>query len=177
MARLSHVDSAGKARMVDVSRKAPTRREATARGSVTLSQEAFDLIRRNRAAKGDVLAVARIAGIQAAKRTWELIPLCHPLPLDGIDVRLDLDSTKCAVLIETTARTRAATGVEMEALMAAAVAGLTVYDMVKAVDRTAVVGEIRLIEKRGGRSGRFRRPGGRRVEPAARASRTGKPPG
>jgi cyclic pyranopterin phosphate synthase len=161
MAKLTHVDAAGKARMVDVGRKAPTRREATARGSVTLSKRAFDLVRRNRAAKGDVLAVAQIAGIQAAKRTWELIPLCHPLPLDAIDVRVDLDATRRAVLIEATARTRAATGVEMEALTAAAVAGLTVYDMVKAVDRTAVVGEIRLIEKSGGRSGRFRRPGGR----------------
>lgn len=157
MARLTHVDSKGKARMVDVGRKAPTRREAVARADVSLSKEAFELVRRNRAAKGDVLAVAQLAGIQAAKKTWDLIPLCHPLPLDGVEVHLELDARRRLVLIEARARTRAATGVEMEALTAAAVAGLTVYDMVKAVDRTAVVGEIRLIAKRGGRSGSFRR--------------------
>src|SRR5688572_13664148 len=115
-ARLSHVDRKGKARMVDVTAKAATRREAVARGAVTMSREAFDLVRRNRAAKGDVLAVAQLAGIQAAKRTWELIPLCHPLPLDGVDVTLDLDPSAACVRIEARARTRAATGVEMEAL-------------------------------------------------------------
>jgi len=154
---LSHVDRKGRARMVDVGRKRPTLREAVARSRVDLSKEAFDLVRRNRADKGDVLAVAQLAGIQAAKRTSEMIPLCHPIPLDVVEVHLDLDATACAVLIEARARTRAPTGVEMEAMAAATVAGLTVYDMVKAVDRRAVVGAIRLIEKRGGRSGRFRR--------------------
>jgi cyclic pyranopterin phosphate synthase len=152
------VDRAGKARMVDVGRKPATRRQAVARACVTLSREAFDLVRRNGLKKGDVLAVAQLAGIQAAKRASELIPLCHPLPLDGVDVTLELDESTSRVLIEARARTRAATGVEMEALTAAAVAGLTVYDMVKAVDREAVVGEIRLIEKSGGKSGWFRRP-------------------
>lgn len=157
MMKLSHVDRKGGARMVDVGHKRATRREAVARGSVTLSKEAFDLVAGNRAAKGDVLAVARVAGIQAAKRTWELVPLCHPLPLDGIDVRLALDAASHRVLIEARSRARAVTGVEMEALAAVAVAGLTVYDMVKAVDRRAVIGDIRLIEKRGGKSGQFRR--------------------
>ena len=158
-ARLSHVDRKGKARMVDVTAKAATRREAVARGAVTMSREAFDLVRRNRAAKGDVLAVAQLAGIQAAKRTWELIPLCHPLPLDGVDVTLELDPSAACVRIEARARTRAATGVEMEALTAVAVAGLAVYDMIKAVDRTAVVGDVRLVRKSGGRSGTYRRRG------------------
>jgi len=153
MPTLSHVDGKGKARMVDVGRKKPTRREAIAVGTVTLSRDAFDLVRRNQVAKGDVLAIAQVAGIQAAKRTWELVPLCHPLPLDGIDVKLDLDAGRCLVMIQASVRTRAATGVEMEALTAVAVAGLTVYDMVKAVDRAALIGGIRLIAKRGGKSG------------------------
>ena len=153
MPRLSHVDSKGKARMVDVGHKEVTRREAVARGSVTLSREAFDLVRRNRVAKGDVLAIAQMAGIQGAKKTWELVPLCHPLPLDGIDVELGLEARTRRVLIEARARARAVTGVEMEALAAVAVAGLTVYDMVKSVDRAAVIGEIRLVAKRGGKSG------------------------
>jgi cyclic pyranopterin phosphate synthase len=143
--------------MVDVGRKAATRREALARGCVAVSRTAFRLLRDNALSKGDVAAVAQIAGIQAAKRTWELIPLCHPLPLDNIDVALTLDEKGCQVLIEARARTRGATGVEMEALTAVAVAGLTVYDMVKSVDKRAVVGEIRLIEKKGGKSGHFRR--------------------
>lgn len=157
MARLTHTDPKGKARMVDVGPKQASRREALAAGCVTLSREAFDLVRENRARKGDVLAVAQIAGIQAAKRTWELIPLCHPIPLDSIDVTLDLDTAGRRVLIEARVATRASTGVEMEAMTAVAAAGLTVYDMVKAVDREAVVGEVRLLEKRGGKSGRFRR--------------------
>lgn len=148
--------------MVDVTAKAPTAREAVARGCVTLSAEAFDLVRRNRAAKGDVLGVAQLAGIQAAKRTWELIPLCHPLPLDGVEVDLDLDSRSRQVVIEARARTRASTGVEMEALTAVMVAGLSVYDMIKAVDRTAVIGRIRLVRKSGGRSGDWTRRGERR---------------
>jgi len=155
--KLSHVDRQGKAKMVDVGRKRPTRREAVARATVQLSDEAFDLVSRNQLEKGDALSVARIAGIQAAKRTSGLIPLCHPLPLDGVDVELELDPDSRRVMIEARARTRAPTGVEMEALTATAVAGLTVYDMVKAVDRRAVVGEIRLVRKSGGKSGVFSR--------------------
>ena len=158
MPSLSHVDRRGKARMVDVGGKRVTRRQATARGSVTLSSAAIDLVARDRLRKGNVLAVAQVAGIQAAKRTWDLIPLCHPLPLDGIDVSLEVDTARSRVLIEATVRARSVTGVEMEAMTAVAVAGLTVYDMVKAADREAVIGEIRLIEKRGGKSGHFRRP-------------------
>ncbi|HET9481392.1 MAG TPA: cyclic pyranopterin monophosphate synthase MoaC [Candidatus Polarisedimenticolia bacterium] len=157
MAKLSHVDRRGKARMVDVGDKPATRREAVARGAVVMSEEAFEKVRTNSVAKGDVLAVAQIAGIQAAKKASELIPLCHPLQLDSIDVRLELDETGRRVVIEAVAATRAATGVEMEALTAAAVAGLTLYDMIKAVDREAVIGEIRLVRKSGGRSGVYRR--------------------
>ena len=160
MPKLSHVDRKGRARMVDVGRKRATAREALARGSVTMSRVAFDRVARNRLAKGDVMAVARLAGIQAAKKTWELVPLCHPLPLDGVDVDLALDGASRRVLIEARARARAVTGVEMEALVAVAVAGLAVYDMVKSVDREATIGEIRLIEKRGGKSGLFRRTAG-----------------
>jgi len=156
---LTHVDAAGKARMVDVGHKPITRREAVASGRVRLSAEAFAEVRENRLAKGDVLTVAQLAGIQAAKRTSELIPLCHPLPLDGVDVALALDPADRSVRIEARARCRAATGAEMEALTAVAVAGLAVYDMVKAVDRTAVVSDIRLVSKSGGRSG----GGGRRT--------------
>jgi len=141
--------------MVDVGAKRATRREAVARGSVTLSSEAFALVRDNRLAKGDVLTVAQIAGIQAAKRTWELVPLCHPLPLDAVEVRLELDARRHRVLIEARARTRAATGVEMEALTAAAVAGLAVYDMVKGVDRAARIDDLRVVRKSGGKSGLF----------------------
>ena len=161
MPKLSHVDRKGKARMVDVGRKRITRREAIARGSVTLSRAAFDLVAANRIAKGDVLAIAQMAGIQAAKKTWELVPLCHPLPLDLVEVALTLDAPGGRVLIEARARARAVTGVEMEALTAVAVAGLVVYDMVKAVDREAVIGEIRLMEKRGGKSGEFKRSAAR----------------
>jgi len=139
--------------MVDVGHKKVTRRQAVARGSVTLSSEAFDLVRRNGVKKGDVLGVAQMAGIQAAKKTWELVPLCHPLPLDGIDVDLRLEPRSSRVVVEARARARAVTGVEMEALTAVAVACLTVYDMVKGVDRAACIGEIRLVSKQGGKSG------------------------
>ncbi len=147
--------------MVDVGDKPSTRREAIARGHVIMSSEALALVRANRSAKGDVLAVAQLAGIQAAKRTWELIPLCHQLPLDAVDVRLELDERSSRVEIEARARTRAATGVEMEALTAVAVAGLAVYDMIKAVDREAVVSDVRLVRKSGGRSGVYERRGRR----------------
>jgi len=151
--RLSHVDSAGRVRMVDVGGKPETEREAVARGSVSMSGTALKLIRSGRVAKGDPLQAARVAGIMAAKRTSELIPLCHPLPLSHISVELRPNSS--GYLIEARVRTTARTGVEMEALTAVAVAALTVYDMVKAVDREMVIGEIMLIEKRGGRSGHF----------------------
>ncbi|HKY33865.1 MAG TPA: cyclic pyranopterin monophosphate synthase MoaC [Candidatus Polarisedimenticolia bacterium] len=160
MARLTHTDTKGRARMVDVGDKTPTRREAVARGAVTMSAEAIDRVARNSLIKGDVLTVAQVAGIQAAKRTSELIPLCHPLPLDGVAVDLEIDRPARAVRIEARARTRAATGVEMEALTAVAVAALAVYDMIKSADRTAVIGSIRLIRKTGGKSGTYRRAGG-----------------
>lgn len=156
-ARLTHVDAKGRAKMVDVGAKKVTRREAVARGSVTMSAEALDLVARNKVAKGDVLTVAQVAGIQAAKKTSELIPLCHPLPLDAIDLTLKVDRKAGSVTIEAATRCRGATGVEMEAMTAVAVAGLAVYDMVKAVDREAVVGEIRLVAKRGGKTGVYKR--------------------
>ncbi len=155
--RLSHVDARGRARMVDVGAKRATPREAIARGEVRMSAEAFDRIRENRAAKGDVLAVAQIAGIQAAKRTSDLIPLCHPLTLDGVAVTLEPDPALPGVSIEARVRCRGATGVEMEALCAVAVAGLAVYDMIKAVDRGAILENVRLVAKSGGKSGKYRR--------------------
>ncbi len=156
---LSHVDAAGRVRMVDVGQKAVTAREAVARGSIAIGDEALALIRAGRVAKGDPLQAARIAGIMAAKRTADLIPLCHPLPLSHVDV--ELTPARGGYDIEARVRTTAQTGVEMEAMTAVAVAALTVYDMVKAADREMVIGDIRLIEKRGGRSGHWRREKGR----------------
>jgi len=158
-ATLSHVDSRGQARMVDVSGKPETVREAVARGALLLSREGFDAVAENRIAKGDVLTVAKIAGIQAAKGTASLIPLCHPIPLDHVEVVATLDAGRCRVEFEARARTRSSTGVEMEALTAVTVAGLAAYDMIKAVDRTAVLTEVRLVSKSGGRSGPYRRAG------------------
>lgn len=152
---LSHVDAEGRVRMVDVGAKAATRREAVARGAITIAADALALIREGRVAKGDPLQAARIAGIMAAKRTADLIPLCHPLPLSHVEV--DLQERPDGYDIEAVARTTAQTGVEMEALTAVAAAALTVYDMVKAVDKTMVIGEIRLMRKAGGRSGEYRR--------------------
>ena len=143
--------------MVDVSAKPVTHRVAIASGRVTLSAEAFRLLRRGTLAKGDALAVARVAGIQAAKRTAEWIPLCHPVPLERIDVDLVLQARPRAVRITARAEARWSTGVEMEALVAVSGAALALYDMTKAVDRGAVIGEIALVEKRGGRSGTWRR--------------------
>ncbi len=154
-ARLSHVDDDGRVRMVDVGAKATTRREAVARGSITIAADALRLIREGRIAKGDPLQAARLAGIMAAKRTADLIPLCHPLPLAHVEV--DLQERPDGYEIEAVARTTAQTGVEMEALTAVATAALTVYDMVKAVDKTMVIGDIRLMRKTGGRSGEYRR--------------------
>ena len=152
---LSHIDASGNARMVEVSDKPVTAREAVAEGIITMSAEAVAIIRERRAAKGDVLLVAQIAGIQAAKRTGDLIPLCHPLPLSGVDVHFELlpDGVRC----EATARTMDRTGVEMEAMTAVSVALLTVYDMIKAVDRGMTLSGVRLLRKSGGRSGTWTR--------------------
>jgi cyclic pyranopterin phosphate synthase len=151
------VDAAGSARMVDVSPKGETDRRAVAGGTIRMSADALALVRENRAAKGDVLGVARVAGIMAAKRTAELIPLCHPLSLTGVDVRLTLDGSLPGIRAEATVRTTGKTGVEMEALTAVSVTLLTIYDMVKAVDRSMTIGAIALLEKDGGASGSWRR--------------------
>jgi cyclic pyranopterin phosphate synthase len=151
--RLSHLDAAGKARMVDISAKAVTAREAVARGRITITPAVMRLVRAGRLEKGGVTEVARLAGILAAKRTDQVIPLCHSLPLTGVDV--DLHPRRNGFLIEARVRTDARTGAEMEALHAVAVAALTVYDMVKAADRAMVIGDIRLVKKTGGKSGRY----------------------
>ena len=153
--RLSHVGAGGAVRMVDVSDKATTSREAVARGRITMSREALRQIRAGAVKKGDPLQTARLAGIMAAKQTSNVIPLCHPLPLThaGVTLKPLADGYE----IEARVRTTAQTGVEMEALHAVAVAALTIYDMVKAVDKRMVIGNIRLVEKRGGQSGDFRR--------------------
>ncbi len=153
--KLSHVGPGGEAHMVDVGDKPVTERTARAEGAVRMSAGAFDLVQTSMVAKGDVLGTARIAGIQAAKRTAELIPLCHPLPLDQIEVELALDPSLPGVRISATVRTRARTGVEMEAMTAVAVSGLTVYDMVKSADRAMRIEAIRLTHKTGGRSGEY----------------------
>jgi cyclic pyranopterin phosphate synthase len=158
--QLSHVDSRGRVKMVDVGAKAVTAREAVARGSITMSAEALKLIRRGEVAKGDPLQTARLAGILAAKQTSSLIPLCHPLPLTHVGI--DLTPSKHGYDIEARVRTTAQTGVEMEALTAVSVAALTIYDMVKAVDKDMVIGEIRLMEKSGGSSGHYKRKSGPR---------------
>ena len=155
--RLSHLNEAGEARMVDVSDKAVTERSATAEGFIAMAPETLDLILAGNAPKGDVLATARIAGIMAAKRTHELIPLCHPLPLTQVTVDFTPTREPTGLRVEATAKVEGKTGVEMEALTAVSVACLTVYDMVKAVDRGVEFSAIRLIEKTGGRSGTFRR--------------------
>lgn len=156
--RLSHVDRSGRVRMVDVGGKPVTRRVATARGRVSMRPETLALLRSGATPKGNVLTTAHLAGVMAAKRTADLIPLAHPLPLDGVDLTFDLDSDAASVGIEARVSTRGRTGVEMEALTAVSVAALTIYDMLKAVDRGMVLGEIALWEKRGGRSGVYRRP-------------------
>jgi cyclic pyranopterin phosphate synthase len=157
--QLTHVDRRGRARMVDVSSKAVTRREAVARGEVTMRPATLALIAAGRLPKGDVLAVARLAGIMSAKRTADLVPLCHPLPLAHVEVDLVPDRRGACVRIESRVRVAAQTGAEMEALTAVAVAGLTLYDMCKAVDREMTIGGIRLVRKSGGRSGTFVRTG------------------
>ena len=159
MTKLSHIDSDGKAAMVDVSDKDVTERSATAGGAVIMAPETMRLIAENGIKKGDVLSVARLAGIMGAKKTPELIPLCHPLALNAIDVELSLDTDRNAVDISATCKVAGRTGVEMEALTAVAVAALTIYDMCKAVDRAMRLTEIRLVEKSGGRSGTYRADG------------------
>jgi cyclic pyranopterin phosphate synthase len=154
---LLHVDTKGRARMVDVGGKAATRREAVARGVVEMGPAAFEALDAGRLAKGDALAVARLAGIQAAKRTAEIVPLCHPLALESVDVDVALEKPRRRAVVTATARITGKTGVEMEALTAVAAAGLAIYDMVKALDRGAVIKEIVLVRKSGGRSGTYRR--------------------
>jgi cyclic pyranopterin phosphate synthase len=156
---LSHVDEQGKARMVEVGDKPDTLREARARGTMLLLPATVALIQHNAVQKGDVMALAKIAGIMAAKRTSELIPLCHPLALTSVDLTFSLDARAGRIDIESVARVTGKTGVEMEALTAVTAAALTVYDMCKAVDRDMRITDVRLVEKRGGRSGVFLRPG------------------
>lgn len=153
--RLTHLDRRGRARMVDVSAKSVTLREAIARGEVVMQPATLARIAAGTLPKGDVLAVARLAGIMAAKRTPDLVPLCHPLPLSHVDVTLTPDPAASRVRIEGRVRVEARTGVEMEALTAVAIAGLTLYDMCKAIDREMTLGAIRLVRKSGGRSGTF----------------------
>ena len=150
---LSHLDEQGRARMVDVGNKDVTSREAVARGYVSIQPETARLIREGLMKKGDVLTVAQLAGIMGAKKTSELIPLCHPLPLDRVDVDLEMDGERSRINVTATASTSARTGVEMEALTAVSVAALTLYDMCKSVDRDIRIEGIRLVRKRGGRSG------------------------
>lgn len=153
--RLSHINTAGEAHMVDVSAKAETERVAKAGARVLMQKETLELIQSGKAAKGDVLATARIAGIMAAKRTHELIPLCHPLALSQVTVDLEPRPGESAIDIVATCKLRGRTGVEMEALTAASVAALTIYDMAKAVDRGMRITDIRLLHKTGGKSGSF----------------------
>jgi len=155
MSDLTHFDERGNARMVDVGDKDITERVATARASVVMQPATLKLIATKQAAKGDVLAVAQLAGIMAAKKTADLIPLCHPLALSSVQVTLTLDEKRNTVDIEATCKLKGRTGVEMEALTAASVAALTVYDMCKAVDRGMVISEVKLLHKSGGKSGRF----------------------
>jgi cyclic pyranopterin phosphate synthase len=151
--KLSHIDESGRASMVDVGQKPDTERTATARGEVVMKSETLALVQAGALKKGDLLTTAQLAGVMAAKRTSELIPLCHPIPLTHIDVQLELDPVLPGIQIRATARTVGKTGVEMEALTAVSVTALTVYDMAKAVEKTMRIQNIRLVEKHGGLSG------------------------
>jgi cyclic pyranopterin phosphate synthase len=151
--KLTHLDEQGRAHMVDVGAKPDTERIAVAKGEVHMQRTTFDLIRAGQIKKGDVLTIAQIAGITASKRTSDLIPLCHPLPLNKVDVHLALDESLPGIIITATAKTIGKTGVEMEALTAVSVAALTVYDMAKAAEKTMRIQNIRLVEKHGGQSG------------------------
>jgi len=160
-ARLSHLDGRGRIRMVDVGEKPVTRREAIARGQVRMAPATLEAIVGGKLKKGEAIAAARIAGIMAAKRTHEMIPLCHQIPLEVVEVEFRPDRTGSALEIQARAVTDARTGVEMEAMVAVSAAALTIYDMAKAIDRAMEIGAIRLVAKRGGRSGDFVRPGER----------------
>ena len=153
MSKLTHVDASGRARMVDVTDKPETVRVAVAEGWISMSASAFELLKQNQGPKGDVLSTAELAGTMGAKRTADLIPLCHPIPLEHVEVRSELDAGLPGVRVQATAKTTGRTGVEMEALTAVAVSLLTVYDMLKAADRGMEIGAIRLVEKPGGKSG------------------------
>jgi len=159
MKELSHLDAEGRARMVDVGAKSETARTARAEGSIKMSKEALAAVEGKAVSKGDVFAAARIAGIMAAKKTADLIPLCHPLPLTDAGVDIDVDRALPGLRVTAWASTQGRTGVEMEALTAVSVAALTIYDMVKAVDKAMVIGDIRLVKKTGGKSGRYVRRG------------------
>lgn len=176
--RLTHVSRGGRPRMVDVSAKPPTARRATAQAFVTLEQDTISAIVDGQMTKGDVLTVAEMAGVMAAKRTSDLIPLCHPIPLTDVVVEITPERTAGGVRVRASAATVAGTGVEMEAMTAAAVAALTVYDMVKGVDRSAAVRDLELLEKSGGKSGEWRRAAERprrevRPQPGTRGPRRG----
>jgi len=155
MARLTHFDKTGRARMVDVSKKTDTLREAVVRGSISMNQKTFKSIMSGKIAKGDVLAVAKVAGIMAAKRTSEIIPMCHPLNLSHVEINLFPFEKESRIEIEAKVRIKAQTGVEMEGFVAVAAAGLTIYDMCKAIDRGMVISDIRLVKKTGGKSGTY----------------------
>jgi cyclic pyranopterin monophosphate synthase len=157
MSSLTHLDDSGRPRMVDVSGKEVTARTATAHGVLTCQRETLDQVRAGTAPKGSVIRTAELAGIMAAKRTAELIPLCHPLPLTKVEVRIEIDEELPGLRIECEARTNGVTGVEMEALTAVSVAGLTLFDMLKAIDRSMVIGGIEVTSKSGGKSGDWRR--------------------
>lgn len=155
MSGLTHFDKSGAAHMVDVSDKAVTDRIATATGCIKMAPETFDIVQKGSAKKGDVLGVARLAGIMAAKKTSDMIPLCHPLPITKVTLDLEPDATRSSVVITATVKTSGQTGVEMEALTAVSVAALTVYDMLKAVDRAMEISDIKVVLKDGGKSGRY----------------------
>ncbi|HWP02109.1 MAG TPA: cyclic pyranopterin monophosphate synthase MoaC [Gemmatimonadaceae bacterium] len=153
MSDLSHVDPSGKARMVDISAKPVTQRLARASGCIRMQPATLEAIRQNAVVKGDVLAVARVAGILGAKRTWEIVPLCHQIPLSDVSLTMELDDSLPGVRVTATAKTAAQTGVEMEALVAVTVTLVTIFDMIKGLDKSLEIGEIRVIEKRGGKGG------------------------
>lgn len=157
MKKLSHINNKGDVQMVDVTAKPKTVRKAKARGMVKMDARTLDLIEKGQITKGNVLTIAKIAGIMAAKKTGELIPLCHPLELTGVDLTLSIDNKNSQIIIESVVQTAGKTGVEMEALTAVSVAALTIYDMCKAVNKRIIIGDIMLLEKSGGKSGTFKR--------------------
>jgi cyclic pyranopterin monophosphate synthase len=157
MKKLSHINNKGDVQMVDVTAKAKTVRKAKARGIVKMDARTLELIEKGQITKGNVLTIAKIAGIMAAKKTGGLIPLCHPLELTGVDLTLSIDNENLQIIIESVVQTAGKTGVEMEALTAVSVAALTIYDMCKAVNKKIIIGDIMLLEKSGGKSGTFKR--------------------